>query len=66
MCEYCEDKVDRYYKNLTTTAEYSGLEISLHPKGTLRVRAYLGDDLFKAQDIVNVNYCPMCGRKLGG
>ena len=62
MCKYCDE--ENYYEQLTTTAEYSGLEISLHPKWTLRVRAYLGKELFEAQDIVNVKYCPICGRRL--
>ena len=61
MCEYCN--ID--YKVLNKTKEYSNIEISLYTaiKG-IRVRAIFDKTgLFKTQDVVNINYCPMCRKK---
>ncbi|MBO6243310.1 MAG: hypothetical protein J6O41_01905 [Clostridia bacterium] len=63
MCEYCNAN----YKVLNKTKEYSDIEISLYTaiRG-IRVRAIFDErGLFKTQDVININYCPMCGRKLG-
>ena len=62
MCEYCSTD----YKVLNKTKEYSDIEIALYTaiKG-IRVRAMFDDTgLFKTQDVVNINYCPMCGSVL--
>ena len=57
-CKYCNAD---YYEPINNTVDYSGLEISLNCKGaTIRVRAYMFKELFETQDIVNINYCPMC------
>lgn len=63
MCEYCNED----YKVLNTTREYSDIEISLMTKiSCIRVRAIFDETgLFQTQDVININYCPMCGRKLG-
>lgn len=61
-CEYCDSNT-RYFHCLNQTLEYSGIDIALSPLGILRCRVDFGtgDGL---QDIVRINYCPMCGRKL--
>ncbi|MBQ8298420.1 MAG: hypothetical protein IJX99_01120 [Clostridia bacterium] len=63
MCKYCEDKTG--FTPINRTVDYSGLEISMSSKGMLRCRAYMFKELFETQDVVNINYCPMCGKKLG-
>lgn len=64
MCEYCNED----YKVLNKTKEYSDIEISLYTSiKAIRVRAIFDEtDLFQAQDVININYCPICGRKLIG
>lgn len=50
------------------TAEYSGIEVSIFPyMHLIRVRkGYYDPTAEGAQDIVEINYCPICGRKLEG
>lgn len=62
MCKHCEDDVG--FIPLNNTVEYSGLEMSMSAKGMLRCRAYMFKDRFETQDVVEIKYCPMCGRKL--
>lgn len=63
-CKYCSRK-DNDLVLINQTAEYSGLDIEINRQGILRVRCYNDEmDGFVSQDIVNINYCPMCGRKL--
>lgn len=63
MCEYCESEIG--FVPINNTVDYSGLEIGLNGKGMLRCRAYMFKRNFETQDIVNIKFCPMCGRKLG-
>lgn len=63
MCEYCKE--ENCFIPLNDTVDYSGLEMSISSKGMLRTRAYMFKEIFETQDIVNINYCPMCGKKLG-
>ena len=63
-CNYCNSK---YFKQLNPdTVEYSGIEVCIDDEGTLRVRHYDSDDnekTFTTQEIINVNFCPMCGKE---
>lgn len=46
--------------------EYSGLEIRVLGRvGILRCRSFPLDnfDTYDTQDAVNINFCPMCGRR---
>jgi len=64
-CDYCGGK-DNSFVPMNQTKEYSGIEMALNRQGMLRVRAGRapnGD--FETQDIVNIRYCPMCGRNFG-
>lgn len=65
MCKYCEHENNDFVV-LNDTKEYSGMEIALNRQGILRVRYYeLGEyDLWFSEDIMNVEFCPICGRRL--
>lgn len=61
-CVYC-DRKDYDFVPLNETFGYSGIEISLNKQGMLRVRYYdINDPDFVIQDIVNIKFCPNCGR----
>lgn len=63
-CKYC-GRTDNDFVLLNETADYSGIEISLNSQGMLRGRYY--DDsshIWFSEDIINIKFCPMCGRKL--
>ena len=63
MCKYCEHENNDFVA-LNDTKEYSGMEIALNRQGMLRVRYYEGyNQLWLTEDIINVKFCPMCGRK---
>ena len=64
MCTYC-DRKDNDFVLLNQTVEYSGIEMSLSRQGFLRVRYYDSDNQnFITQDIVEIKFCPNCGRKM--
>lgn len=65
MCEYCKSRTE--FIPLNTTADYSGLEFALCDN-ILRVRYYPSNDHmhFETQDLINIKFCPMCGRRLEG
>ena len=60
-CEYCKGG----FSVLNTTMEYSGIEFALM-KNSIRARYYPSHEYttFQTQDIVNIEFCPMCGREL--
>ena len=63
-CKYCEHENNNFVI-LNDTKEYSGVEIALNRQGILRVRYYEGyNQLWSMEDIMNIEYCPMCGRKV--
>lgn len=64
-CKYCSCSPDDNEPLNMTSIEYSGIEmLILRNTGILRCRYFLDyDGLFDAQDIVRINYCPMCGRR---
>ena len=63
MCKYC-NRTDNDFVPLNETLEYSGIEITINRQGMLRVRYYDDPAYGLAQDIINVKFCPICGRKL--
>ena len=64
-CRYCQSE-DNNFVTLNETVDYSGIEMALNRQGMLRVRySDYPDDLpWESEDILNVNFCPICGRKL--
>lgn len=63
-CEYC-NKIFPDYRKLPLQSEYSGIEARfLDDKGLFRIRVFDMDDMLDTQDIITLNYCLMCERKL--
>lgn len=65
MCKFCEHE-NNDFLIMNPNSDLSCVEIAMNKQGMLRVRSYTEskDLLFDTQDIVNINYCPICGRKL--
>lgn len=64
-CPYCESDTNAF-EPLNETIDYSGIEMSLNRQGMLRVRTYFlmtDGRIFDSQDVINIKFCPMCGRK---
>ena len=62
-CKYCEHENNDFII-LNETIDYSGIEIALNRQGMLRVRHHVVGGVWFSEDIINVEFCPMCGRKL--
>ena len=63
MCKYCENENNDFVL-LNDTNMYSGIDIEINRQGILRVRVFSDEmDGFVTQDILSVNYCPICGRE---
>lgn len=46
-------------------SDYSDIEAEfINDNGLLRIRVSNENDDLQTQDVVSLNYCPMCGRKL--
>lgn len=64
MCQYCEPRGFNDFVPMNQTVEYSGIELAVNCQCMLRARYYdLNGDTFESQDIVNIKYCPLCGRE---
>lgn len=69
-CPYCEaDTNDFILAN--QTADYSGIEMAINRQGMFRVRTYTHitdtimkptDYNFDSQDVIELKYCPLCGK----
>lgn len=60
---YCE-QLTNDFALVNQSVEYSGIEIAINRQGMLRIRTYSDNsDIFDSQDIVELKYCPLCGRK---
>ena len=63
MCQYCDSNCNDFAV-MNQTMEYSGIELAINRQGMLRARYYdVNGDVFKTQDIIEIKYCPLCGRK---
>ena len=62
MCKYCENKYNDFIL-LNETADYSGIEMALNKQGMFRVRYYDESGIWFSEDIINIMYCPICGRE---
>ena len=63
-CPYCENETNDFII-LNQTVEYSGIEMAVNSHGCLRVRTYPDgtENNFDSQDIVEIKYCPNCGKR---
>lgn len=61
MCKYCQHE-NNDFVILNETTDYSGIEMALNRQGMLRVR-YDYSQVWFSEDIINVKFCPMCGKK---
>ena len=65
-CSYCNAEHNDFIVLNNETRFISNIEISLNKQGMLRVRCDEGDGWqWITQDIIGVNFCPMCGKKIG-
>ena len=63
MCQYCKAGNNDFVL-LNDTNMYSGIDIEINRQGMLRIRVFNDEmDGFVTQDILNVRYCPICGRE---
>lgn len=62
MCRYCDPSGNHDFRPVNQSAEYSDIEMSLSNLGVFRVRVYNGENITR-QDVVEMRYCPLCGRK---
>ena len=63
MCKCC-DQPGKESVEINDSAAYSGIQIEINKQGMLRVRYYGSRSiLFESQDIVNVPFCPIYGKK---
>lgn len=63
-CAYC-DREDNDFVLLNQTTDYSSIEMALNRQGMLRVRCYIDDNqVWFSQDIVEIKFCPNCGRAM--
>lgn len=63
MCEYCKHE-NNDFVILNTTVDYSNIEMAINRQGMFRIRHYTDENqVWFSQDIINIKYCPICGRK---
>lgn len=64
-CCVCQGD-DNGFVPLNNTVDYSTIEIAISKAGMLRARHFPDgyNGLFDGQDIVNIKFCPECGRRL--
>ena len=62
MCKYCEHENNDFVA-LNETVNYSGIEMALNKQGMFRVRYYTESGIWFSEDILNINHCPICGKK---
>lgn len=60
-CPYCESTFNDFVA-VNQTSEYSGIEISLNRQGILRTRVLDSHGGFTTQDVIEIKYCPLCGK----
>jgi hypothetical protein len=63
MCKVC-DRENNDFVLLNETEDFSFIEISLNKQGMLRVRLIDNQGRITSQDIINIEFCPICGRKM--
>lgn len=63
-CPYCTPTMNNLPLN-KESVDYSMLEVKIIGRGqVLRVRNLTPDGLFDGQDMIIINYCPICGKNV--
>lgn len=63
-CPYCTPTMHNLPLN-KESVDYSMLEVKIIGRGqVLRVRNLTPDGLFDGQDMIIINYCPICGKNV--
>ena len=64
-CPICGAKTNDFVQTNSATIKYSDVEICVNRQGMLRVRTYPdgADAGFGLMEIININYCPFCGKR---
>lgn len=62
-CECCKPKPSNVV-HVMNYPETSGIELAMTRDGDLRVRYYSDDEPYVAQEVLQMNFCPNCGRNL--
>ena len=66
MCEYCHKKINNKKIQDIDNDNEDSAEIVIQHKNLLYIELNGEDeDGYKTCDFFEINYCPMCGRKLG-
>ena len=64
-CQFCNSDAKPGFISLNQTVDYSGIEIAMNKNGILRTRYFPeADKNFIAQDIINIKFCPICGKRI--
>lgn len=61
-CPYCEQGTNDFVM-MNQTRKYSRIDISVNRQGMLRTRVFDDNGCFSSQDIVEIHYCPLCGKQ---
>ena len=62
-CPYCQSDPNMFITLNDCTVLYSGIDIAMNKQGMLRIRRLDSSGNLITQEIVDINYCPICGRK---
>ena len=63
LCNFCSGSSSEF-RRLNNTALYSGIEMAMDTGGLFRVRVLTDNgESFTTQEIIQMRYCPACGRK---
>ena len=63
MCKYCDRTNNDFVSLNTKTIQYSGVDIAMNRQGMLRVSYYDEASYVLMKDIVNMSFCPFCGKE---
>lgn len=63
LCKFCSGNSSAF-RTVNATALYSGIEMAMGTSGLFRVRVLTDNgESFTTQEIIQMRYCPACGRK---
>ena len=62
-CYICSGQDNDFRQLNVETIRYSAIEIAVNRQGMLRARSISPTGGMLDQDVVNISFCPVCGRK---